>query len=482
MIYSNRKSQTVNARFFDSALERTLLCAILEAVRKHLFYLSDCSAMFEFLTQKMSSLVTLFSSKHHFNEKDLKEAIAKVEDAFFQADVPYQVVKAFTQQISDAMSGHKLLGKLNAKDVFVKIVHDKLKFFMGNQNEFAGFQIPSTIMVLGLQGSGKTTSLIKMAWHVKTQAEQRGKSRRIVCTSVDFYRPAAVEQLAILAQRAGVDFYRPEATTPLEAARESMNYMRKAGYDHLFLDTAGRLHIDQPMLAELRSIDEALKPRYKIFVLDAMIGQESLNVAQAFDQGVGFNAAFLSKTDSDTRGGAAFAFKYMQKKPLFFVGTGERPEDLELFHPDRMAGKILGMGDIVSLAEKAERVIKQDEQTALNQALSSGSFTLQDFADQITMVNSLGSLSSLARYLPGIGTQMTPDMLEKGEQDLKKFKAIIGSMTMKERAVPRILVPSRIERIARGAGVQPGDVKFFLRRFEESQQYAKLFKRFLRAK
>jgi signal recognition particle subunit SRP54 len=438
--------------------------------------------MFEFITQKLSLFVTSFSSKKKLDEQSLQEALVVVEDSLLQADVPYQVVKDFIASVRQEVDGNALLTKVNAGQLFTKIVHDQVRKFLGDRNDFTGFILPSVVMMMGLQGSGKTTSLAKLAWYACMQAEQRGKKRTILCASVDFYRPAAVEQLAVLAKSIDMTMYRSPFTDPVQAACDSVEAMKKGGYDLLFLDTAGRLHVDNAMVQELREIDARIKPRYKIFVLDAMVGQESLNIAQTFDASVGFHAAMLSKTDSDSRGGAAFAFKYSIKKPILFIGTGEKVRDIEVFHPDRMAKRILGMGDVVSLAEKAEQIIKQDDRASLNRTFRQGSLTLQDFADQMAMVDKIGSLKTLSSYLPGVGPQLTPEMIEKGDHEIKRFKAIICSMTPRERIVPKILTPSRIERIARGAGVLATDVAMLLRRFEESQQYAKLFKRFFRSK
>jgi signal recognition particle subunit SRP54 len=242
------------------------------------------------------------------------------------------------------------------------------------------------------------------------------------------------------------------------------------------LDTAGRLHVDSSMLQELKEIDTNLEPKYKILVLDAMTGQESLRVAKAFDQAVGFNSAILTKIDSDTRGGAAFAFKYMLKKPIIFLGAGEKLSDLELFYPDRMATRILGMGDMQSLLERADSQIKQDEKERVAQNFASGNFTLDDFADQLKMMGKIGSLSKIVQYLPGTGgLNMTPEMLEKSESEIKKFKAMMSSMTMKERLYPRVLNLSRKERIVKGSGTTLKDLNLLLERFEQSKQFAKLF-------
>jgi signal recognition particle subunit SRP54 len=438
--------------------------------------------MFDFLSKRFSSIFSSITGKSQLTEQNMLEAIEKVKDALLEADVPQELVTTFIADIKTEAIGQKVLQSLKPSDQFIKIVHERLKSFLGGQNtvEFS-FQLPSTIMVMGLQGSGKTTSIAKMARFVQDQAQKRGKSRRILFASVDFYRPAAIDQLEILAGQVGAAFYRSSETNPVKAAQDIARYAKKELFELLFLDTAGRLHVDNAMLQEVRDIDVSLAPRYKVLVLDAMTGQESLNVAQAFEQGVGYQFAVLTKMDSDTRGGAAFAFRYAQKKPIVFVGVGEKITDLELFHPDRMAGRILGMGDVLSLVEKAESSMKETEQQALYKNFSQGKMTLQDFADQISMVNKLGSLSSISQYLPGIGgAKLSQDMLEKGEKELVRFKAIISSMTVKERLYPRILDGSRKARIAKGAGVTASDVNLLLKRFEESQQYAKLFKKFWR--
>ena len=333
-------------------------------------------------------------------------------------------------------------------------------------------------MMMGLQGAGKTTTIAKFAFYLKKEAAKKNKKRKILCASVDFYRPAAIDQLEIVSKQAGVDFYRATATNAQDAAREIQAYARSKGYEHLFLDTAGRLHVDNTMLLELKNIDNALQPRHKLLVLDAMTGQESLSVARAFEQAVGFNAAVLSKADSDSRGGAAFSFRYALKRPIAFVGVGEKHADLELFHPERAAKRMLGLGDIDTLLEKADEHIKENEQKKIHQSWESGRFNLDDFAQQMGMINRLGSFSKLMKYMPGMGSMNISDsMLEQGEQEMSQFKAILSSMTLKERVCPKVLNPSRKTRIACGAGVGVDQVDKLLSRFEQMQQYAKLLKK-----
>ena len=436
--------------------------------------------MFDFLSQKFSSIFSKLTGKAKLTEENIEEALQKVQDALIGADVPYDIVQEFTQSVKTEVLGQKVTKALKPGEQFIKIVHERLLAFLGGDGGTTfSFQIPSVVMVMGLQGSGKTTTLGKLANYVQNQAKKRGKNRKILLGSVDFYRPAAVDQLEVLAKNVGVGFYRANSTDPVTAANEIINFAKNNRFEIVFLDTAGRLHVDSKMLQELQQIDTHVRPKYKILVLDSMTGQESLNVAKAFDQGVSFHSAILTKMDSDTRGGAAFAFRYSLKKPILFVGMGEKSDDLEQFRPNRVADRILGMGDILSLIERAEEKIKKDEQESLYRSLSSGKMNLQDFANQMEMVGRLGSLSKIMKYMPGAsGLNVSPEMLQKGETEVKRFKAIISSMTPKERFHPRVIDGSRKKRIAIGAGVKVEDVNTLLQRFEQSQQYAKLFKKF----
>lgn len=439
--------------------------------------------MFDFLSEKFSNVFARITGRGTLTESNIQESLDKVSDALLEADVPQELVYKFVESIKQEVIGQKVTASLKPGEQFVKIVHQRLLEFLGGTEAAGGlefaFQIPSTVMVMGLQGSGKTTSLAKIAYLVKKQAHKRGKDRRILCASVDFYRPAAIDQLEVLARQVEVAFYRAQSTDPVKAAKEINEYAKKNQFELVLLDTAGRLHVDTTMLKELQDIDQALKPKYKLLVLDSMTGQESLRVAQSFEQAVPFHFAVLTKMDSDTRGGAVFAFRYALNKPILFSGVGEKIDDLEQFRPERMADRILGMGDMLSLIEKANEKIKQEEHDAVMKSLQHGKWTLQDFADQMEMVGRIGSLGTIAKYLPGMGgANISPEMLEKGEAELKKFKAIIGSMTKKERVYPRILDASRKMRVAQGAGVQVADINTLLQRFEQSQQFAKLFKRF----
>jgi signal recognition particle subunit SRP54 len=433
--------------------------------------------MFDFLSQKFSSLFSGLNETK-LTEKNIQDALVQVQDALLEADVPYNVVQSFTQSLKDEVIGQKITASLKPAEQFLKIVQDKIIIFLGSEASTFAISYPSIVMVMGLQGSGKTTTIGKLAYKLKKDAEKEGKTRKIVMASVDFYRPAAIDQLQVLAKRVDVDFYRAPSNIPLTAAKEIVTYFEKNNYDVLLLDTAGRLHIDNTMLQELQEIDAMLQPRNKILVLDAMTGQESLAVAQAFDGIIGFQGVILTKMDSDTRGGSAFAFRYVLKKPILFVGEGENLPDLNLFFPDRATERMLGMGDLKSLLEHADEKISRDEQQKAEDALRSGTFSLQDFADQVAMMNRLGSLSQLLKYMPGVGTNISSEMIHQGETELVKFKAIISSMTLKERLSPSILNSSRVQRIAHGAGVRNEDITMLLKRFEEAKQYVKLLNKF----
>lgn len=437
--------------------------------------------MFNFLSQKFSGILGWLSNKGRLTQEMIDKVEKDVKEALLEADVPLSIVDAFLKEIRAEAASKMVDSSINPGQQFIKAVHEKLIIFLGGlqgssqtETQQLTFQIPSVIMVLGLQGSGKTTTIGKLAHMICQQAKQRGKKRHILFGSVDFYRPAAIDQLEILAGQVGVDFYRAKATSPVAASKEIYDKFKDGHYDHLFLDTAGRLHIDNDMMAELVGINQKVAPKYKLLVLDAMTGQESLKVAQAFNQAVGFDAAILTKMDSDARGGAAFAFKYALAKPIAWVGRGEKIDDLEPFIPERMATRILGMGDMKTLLEKASETIDENQEQ-LAKRLLDGSFSLKDFYEQLGLIDKLGSLQKISQYLPG-SHAMTPEMMEQGQKEVKRFKAIISSMTPKERLYPSILEGSRKKRIAQGAGVTLQDINLLLQRFEQSKQFAKMFK------
>jgi len=434
--------------------------------------------MFDFLSEKFSGVLQWLTNKNTLSEANIAEALAKVREGLLEADVPVNVVDTFLEQLKNEVTGLKANKSVKPGEQFIAIVHEKLLAFLGGKNALSGvsFQIPSVIMVLGLQGSGKTTTAAKLCHNIKEQAKQRGKQRMVLLGSVDFYRPAAIDQLEILAKQVGADFYRTTKTDPVAAAQELHTVFKQKGYDHLILDTAGRLHIDETMMQELVQINTLLAPKHKLLVLDAMTGQESLSVAKAFNSAVGFDAAILTKMDSDTRGGAAFAFRYELGKPIAWVGVGEKINDLEGFYPERMTTRILGMGDLQTLLEKATENITPEAQASMAQKFMDGSFNLRDFLEQLKMMDQMGSMQKIMRYLPG-SHQITPEMAEKGQVEMSRFKAIIFSMTPKERVIPSLIDGSRKKRIAAGAGVTVENVNQMLQRFEESKQFAKMVKK-----
>lgn len=436
--------------------------------------------MFGFLSKSFSSIFSSLTGHGKLTEKNIDESIQKIKDSLLESDVPYELTNTFIEEVSKEVIGQKVVNSLRPSEQFVKIVYDRLLAFLGGeylQDSFT-FQIPSTIMMLGLQGSGKTTTSAKLALFIQNQAKKRGKTRKILCASVDFYRPAAIDQLEIVAAQAGADFYRATSQNPTQAAQEIVNYAKQQNYELLIFDTAGRLHIDEMMMAELDELQKIVKPKYKFLVVDAMIGQESLSVAKSFQDRIKFDYAILSKMDSDARAGVAFSFRYALKKPVLFMGTGEKIDNLELFRPERIAKRMLGMGDILTLVENAEDKIKQSEQVSLENSFRSGHITLDDFAQQLSMASRLGSLSNMIKYLPGMSNlNISSAQIEQSEKEMKKFRAIIGSMTKKEKLQPKILDNSRKERVAKGAGVSVHDVGQLLQRFEQSQQFVKLLKK-----
>lgn len=436
--------------------------------------------MFDFLTKKFSGIFASLTGKDRLTDKNLEETLEKVKDSLLQADVPYDLVMAFIGDVKNDVVGQKVFASMDPSEQFVKIIYDRLLTFLGGQylQESFLFQIPSVIMVMGLQGSGKTTTVGKLAYFIQKQAEKRNKTRKILLASIDFYRPAAIDQLEVIAKQVGVDFYRSSQTDVFKAAKEIIAYYKHHGYEHLLLDTAGRLHIDQSMMNELAAVKKIIEPKYSFMVLDAMTGQESLAVAQSFEKVVGFDYAILSKTDSDTRGGAAFSFRYALKKPVLFMGVGEKSESIELFRPERIAKRMLGMGDILTLVENAQDKMKQSEQELVTKSFMSGNVTLNDFEKQLSMVSKLGSLSGIMKFMPGMaGVQISQEDLQKGEKEMKLFRAIISSMTKKERLLPDILDGSRKKRIAKGAGVDVSLVNLLMQRFEQSKQFVKLLKK-----
>lgn len=436
--------------------------------------------MFDFLTKKFSGIFASLAGRDKLTEKNLQLVLQQIKDSLLESDVAYESVETFVDGVKKEVIGQRVIASLNPSEQFVKVVYDKALSFLGGQYQQEGFNfvVPSVIMVMGLQGSGKTTSIGKLACFILKQSQKHGKSRKILCASVDFYRPSAVEQLEIITGQVKVDFYRSPEQNPVAAARDIVRHYKQYGYDHLLFDTAGRLHVDDVMMQELQQIKKIVQPKYGFIVLDAMTGQESLNVARKFESAVGFDGAILSKMDSNASGGAAFSFRYELKKPIYFMGTGEKLEDLEVFRPERIAKRMLGMGDMLTLIEHAQEKIKESEQEKISKSIMSGNITLDDFAKQLNMMSKLGSLSSIMKFMPGMaGMKISDQDVKKGDVETKLFRAILSSMTQKERMRPEILDSSRKKRIALGAGVDVSSVNLLMQRFEQSKQFVKLLKK-----
>lgn len=426
--------------------------------------------MFELLTEKFSTIFTKLTGKSTLNEHTLQDAIQNIQTALLDADVPHTIAQKFIQEVKIKVIGTKAIKSVSPTDQFIKIVHDELVHFLSAPTTATlhEYRSPSLILMVGLQGSGKTTTIAKLAHSLK---EKRPNSR-IATASLDFSRPAAQEQLKVLANHVGITYYHTQNNTPETAAHEIITKLVPT-HDLIIVDTAGRMHVDQELLGEFQTIAKICQPTYTLLVLDAMTGQQSLPIAQTFANTIALTGVVLTKIDSETRAGAAFACTYELKKPILFVGTGEKIDELEPFIPTRVATRILGMGDLTSLHERIELRLKEQDMESLSQRMLSGHFTLNDFAQQMDMMSKLGSLGSIMRFLPGMGT-IDRTTIEKGEYELRSFRAIINSMTQKERARPEILSHSHIQRISRGAGVPTTAVRALVAKFEQSKHFVKL--------
>jgi signal recognition particle subunit SRP54 len=436
--------------------------------------------MFNFLSDTFSGIFNWLQGKSSVTQADIDQAVAQLFDALIDADVPQDLARTFLATVTESLQGVDVQKNVNPGHLIIKIVQDRLTDFLGSQHkvDFWAMQYPTVLMVLGLQGSGKTTTAAKIAHAIAEKESEKGKKKRIMVASVDYYRPAAIDQLEILAKENNFGFYRAQALNPVAAAQEIMQQCKAQGYDVLIIDTAGRLHVDESMMQELHKVDQIVRPHKKILVLDAMTGQESLRVAQSFNDAVGFDGAVLTKMDSETRAGAAFSFYYALKKPVFFLGVGEKINDIEPFVPDRIASRIIGMGDIVTLIEKTTKQFKEQEQAdqeKLSNRLMAGNFTLDDFLQQLGYVQKMGSLQKIFSYLPGMGS-VSPEMIKQGEQEFKRIRAMISSMTRLERLNPAILNGERKRRIAKGSGTTAADINQMLQKFEQIKHYAKLMK------
>lgn len=421
--------------------------------------------MLEKITNTFSGIVRKISGKATITEKNIEEAVEEIKMALLEADVNLRVVRRFINATIEEAKGETVLKSVNPGQQFIKIVYDRILAFLGDEKknlQLKGPDTQSVILFLGLQGSGKTTSAAKLA------ARLQKEGRKPLLVACDLVRPAAVEQLSSLGERIGIPVYKEDTKDAVRVAQNAVIYARKNGLDTVIVDTAGRLQIDEAMMQEIAAVKKAVNPVETLLVADSMTGQNAAEVAKTFDERAGLTGVILTKFDSDARGGAALSLKTVTGKPILYVGIGEKIEDFEPFYPDRIAGRILGMGDIVSLVEKAQENIDAEEAARLQKKMATETFTLSDMLEQLENVEKMGSLESMLDMLPGLAGQISAEDIDKA--GFKRQKAIIQSMTLKERENHHIIGPPRRKRIAKGSGTSVAEVNKLLKQFEKTRQ------------
>ena len=423
---------------------------------------------FEGLTAKLNAAFKKLRGKGRLSESDIKEAMREIRLALLEADVSYKVVKDFVKSVSERCSGQDVMESLTPAQTIVKIVNEELIRLMGSENQRISIspKPPTVVMLVGLQGAGKTTNGAKLAGLFKKQG------KRPLLVACDIYRPAAIKQLEVVGGQLGIPVFQMGQENPVKIAKAAIRHAQQHGNDMVFLDTAGRLHVDEALMNELKNIKATVHPNEILLVVDAMTGQDAVNAATAFDQALGIDGVMLTKLDGDARGGAALSIRAATGKPIKFVGTGEKLDMIELFHPDRMASRILGMGDMLTFIEKAEQQYDEEQARKLEEKLKKNRLTLTDYMEQMDQLQKMGNLGQLAGMLPGdMGKQL--DAANLDEKQLGRTRAIIQSMTPLERENPSILNASRKKRIAAGCGLQVSDVNRLLKSFEMLQQLTK---------
>ena len=423
---------------------------------------------FEGLTEKINNTFKKLRGKGRLKESDVKEAMREIRMALLEADVSYKVVKDFVKSVTERCVGTDVLEALSPAQMIVKIVNEELTKLMGSDQKHITINPngPTVVMLVGLQGAGKTTNGSKLAGHFKRQG------KRPLLVACDIYRPAAITQLKVCGEKLDIPVFEKGTQSPIQTAKEAVLYARQHGHDMVFLDTAGRLHVDEALMNELKEIKAAVNPDEIMLVVDAMIGQDAVNAADSFNQWLDIDSVMLTKLDGDARGGAALSIRAVTGKPIKFAGMGEKLEEIEPFHPDRMASRILGMGDVLSLIEKAERAYDEKKAAEMEEKLRSNKFTLQDFYDQMVQMKSMGSMQDILAQMPG-GANLKN--LQVDEKQMAHTEAIILSMTPKERENPNIIGASRKKRIAAGCGLKVEDVNRLLKSFEQMQKLMKQF-------
>ena len=427
---------------------------------------------FDSLSEKLQNVFKNLRSKGRLTEEDVKAALKEVKMALLEADVNFKVVKGFVKDVQERAIGQDVMNGLNPGQMVIKIVHEELIKLMGSETteiKLQPGQATTVIMMAGLQGAGKTTTTAKIAGKFKL------KGKKPLLVACDVYRPAAIKQLQINGEKQGVEvFAMGDNHKPANIAKAALEYAAKHGNNLVILDTAGRLHVDEDMMAELQEIKETVTVHQTILVVDAMTGQDAVNVASSFNEKVGIDGVIVTKLDGDTRGGAALSIKAVTGRPILYVGMGEKLSDLEQFYPDRMASRILGMGDVLSLIEKAGETIDEEKAKEMSKKLKKAQFDFEDYLESMQQMKKLGGLSSVMNMMPGLGAGKIKDAdLEAGDKQLKRIESIIYSMTPKERQNPDILNPSRKRRIAKGAGVDISEVNRLVKQFEQTKKMMK---------
>ena len=426
---------------------------------------------FESLTEKLQNVFKNLRSKGRLTEADVKVALKEVKMALLEADVSFKVVKQFIKAVQERAIGQDVMNGLNPGQMVIKIVNDELVSLMGSETTEIALRPAgeiTVIMMAGLQGAGKTTTTAKIAGKLKA------KGRKPLLVACDVYRPAAITQLQINGEKQGVEvFSMGDKQNPVNIAKAAIEHAKNQNFNVVILDTAGRLHVDEDMMQELIRIKEEVNVDQTILVVDAMTGQDAVNVAESFNQKVGIDGVILTKMDGDTRGGAALSIKAISGKPILYVGMGEKLSDLEQFYPDRMASRILGMGDVMSLIEKAQQNIDEDKAREMEQKIKKATFGFDDYLESMNQMKNIGGISSVLNMLPGLGNKAKDIEGMIDEKDMARKEAIILSMTPKERANPDLLNPSRKKRIAQGAGVDIAEVNRMVKQFDQTRKMMK---------
>ncbi len=424
---------------------------------------------FEGLSERLENSFKKLRAKGKLTEADVKEAMREVRLALLEADVNYKVAKDFTKTVTERAVGEDVMESLTPGQMVIKIVNEELTALMGgNESRLAIANHPPTVvMMCGLQGSGKTTHSAKLALKLKKEGH------RPLLVACDVYRPAAIKQLQVVGGQIDVPVFEMGNENPVKIAEEAIKFAKDHGHDYVFLDTAGRLHVDTELMQELKNIRSTVHPNEILLVIDAMTGQDAVNVAKSFNEALGIDGVILTKLDGDTRGGAALSVRAVTGKPIKFVGTGEKLSDLETFHPNRMASRILGMGDVLSFIERAEQTLDEKKAAELERKLAKNKFDLNDLLDQFDQIERMGSIKDTIKMIPGLGSKIKDEDID--ESAFTRFKSIVYSMTMQERTHPEIINPSRKRRIAAGCGMQVEDVNKLLAQFKQMKKMINQF-------